>query len=241
MAEEISHPSKYVKLTKDQAPFEDNSEPGELIQPIDVPQLHVRKCNNCRQPLPEGYQVHKDEPWTTGIFHCAEDPESCKTGLFCPCVLFGRNVEQVREGVTWTRPCICHAVFVEGGLTVAAATAALHGFIEPRTTFLICEALVYSWWICGLYSSIIRQLLQKKYHLKNSPCNSFLVHCCLHWCALCQEHREMKARLSDGTVMSTTIMKPPPVQKMNDAGEGQGSASTSGNGIDLAHVEMQSL
>lgn len=34
----MNHASKYVKLTKDQAPMED-IEPGELNQPIDVPQV----------------------------------------------------------------------------------------------------------------------------------------------------------------------------------------------------------
>lgn len=42
-----------------------------------VKQLH-RKCNECRQPLPESFVFPKDEPWTTGIFGCAEDTESCK-------------------------------------------------------------------------------------------------------------------------------------------------------------------
>lgn len=87
-------------------------------------------------------------------------------GLFCPCVLFGRNVEQVREDTPWTGPCICHAIFVEGGLAFAAATAALHGFIDPRTTFLIGEGLFFSWWMCGIYTGLMRQSLQKKYHLK---------------------------------------------------------------------------
>lgn len=41
-------------------------------------QLHVRKCNECGQPLPESYQAPADEPWTTGICDCAEDAESCK-------------------------------------------------------------------------------------------------------------------------------------------------------------------
>ena len=35
-------------------------------------------CIQCGQVLPEGHQAPADEPWTTGIFGCAEDPESCK-------------------------------------------------------------------------------------------------------------------------------------------------------------------
>lgn len=87
------------------------------------------------------------------------------TGLFCPCVLFGRNVERLREDTPWTTPCVCHAIFIEGGIALAAATAVFHG-IDPRTSFLICEGLLFSWWMCGIYTGLFRQSLQKKYHLK---------------------------------------------------------------------------
>lgn len=87
------------------------------------------------------------------------------TGLFCPCVLFGRNIEILREDTPWTTPCICHAVCIEGGMAVAAAIAVIHG-IEPRTSFLICEGLLFAWWMCGIYTGLVRQSLQKKYHLK---------------------------------------------------------------------------
>ncbi len=50
--------------------------------------------------------------------------------------------------------------------------------------------------------------------LQNSPCDPCMVHCCLHWCALCQEHREMQGRLSDNLVMPMTIINPPEPQEM---------------------------
>ena len=87
------------------------------------------------------------------------------TGLFCPCVLFGRNVESLRDDTPWNKPCICHAIFVEGGMALAAATAIFHG-IEPGTAFLIGEGLLFTWWMCGIYTGLVRQSLQKKYHLK---------------------------------------------------------------------------
>ncbi|KAI3508179.1 hypothetical protein L1887_23183 [Cichorium endivia] len=238
------NPSRYVKLNKDQAPVEVN--PGELNQPIEVPQLNVRKCNECGQPLPESFEPPAVEPWTTGIFSCAEDPESCWTGLFCPCVLFGRNYETLRDDYgSTTTPCVLHAIFIEGGLALAATTAALHGVIDPRTSFLICEGLLFSWWMCGIYTGIVRQMLQKKYHLKNSPCDPCLVHCCMHWCALCQEHREMKGRLSDNFVMPMTLVNAPPVQQMNSADDNQDSSSapsSSANGHEHhTNLEMQPL
>lgn len=87
------------------------------------------------------------------------------TGLFCPCVLFGRNVERLRDDTPWTTPCVCHAIFVEGGIALAAATAVCHG-IDPGTSFLIGEGLLFGWWMCGIYTGLFRQSLQKKYHLK---------------------------------------------------------------------------
>ncbi|KAG6501782.1 hypothetical protein ZIOFF_041666 [Zingiber officinale] len=161
------------------------------------------------------------------------------TGLFCPCVLFGRNVERLREDTPWTSPCMCHALCVEGGLALAVATAVFHG-IDPSTSFLIGEGLVFTWWMCGIYTGIFRQSLQKKYHLKNSPCDPCMVHCCMHWCAICQEHREMKGRLSDNLVTPMTVVNPPPVQEMSD----RSSSAVSETGAQLnnhAQVETQAV
>ncbi|KAJ3678695.1 hypothetical protein LUZ60_002498 [Juncus effusus] len=240
---------RYVKLRKDQADADAPTEeirPGELNLPVQVPQLAVRRCSECHQQLPESYSPPADEPWTSGIFSCTEDPNTCWTGLFCPCVLFGRNVERLREDIPWTRPCICHALCVEGGITLGIATALFHGiFIDPRTAFLVGEGLLFTWWMCGIYTGLFRQSLQKKYHLKNSPCDPCAVHCCLHWCAICQEHREMRNRLSDSSVPPLTMVNPPPVQEMNadqvqerNAGEDD---RENGRKSEYTDLEMQPL
>ncbi|KAK8965267.1 Cell number regulator 6 [Platanthera guangdongensis] len=68
--------SQYVKLKKIQdAPAED-IQPGELNQPIRVPQLEVPKCDECGQQLPENFQPPADEAWTTNILRCEEDTET---------------------------------------------------------------------------------------------------------------------------------------------------------------------
>ncbi|KAL6906390.1 hypothetical protein ACP4OV_003991 [Aristida adscensionis] len=209
-AAEGSHPSRYVKLGREQGDAPADAEdvrPGELNLPVRVPQLEVKRCGVCRQVLPEGYQAPADEEWTTGIF-------GGWTGLLCPCVLFGRNAEAL-TGVAWTRACTCHAVCVEGGIALAVLTAAFHG-VDPGLSGLIAEGLLCSWILSATYLGYFRQELQKKYHLKNSPCDYCLVHCCLHWCANCQEHRERKGRLADRAV-PVTLVNPPPVQEMSMA------------------------
>ncbi|KAE8821885.1 cell number regulator 6 [Hordeum vulgare] len=143
-----SHPSQYVRLNKDQdasasGPGLEDIRPGELNLPVIVPQLRERKCTECGQVLPPDNRALADEPWTTGIFGCAEDPESCWTGLFCPCVLFGRNVQALSEDIPWTLPCICHAVCVEGDIALAILTSLFHG-VDPDMSIQIGESLVHA-------------------------------------------------------------------------------------------------
>lgn len=96
------------------------------------------------------------------------------TGLFCPCVLFGKNTEALRDDIPWTNPCVCHAVCVEGGMALAVATAFLNG-IDPETSCLIAEGLFFTWWMCGIYTGLFRQALQKQYHLKVILFTNFLM------------------------------------------------------------------
>uniref|UniRef100_A0A8I6W6C9 Cell number regulator 6 n=1 Tax=Hordeum vulgare subsp. vulgare TaxID=112509 RepID=A0A8I6W6C9_HORVV len=156
-----SHPSQYVRLNKDQdasasGPGLEDIRPGELNLPVIVPQLRERKCTECGQVLPPDNRAPADEPWTTGIFGCAEDPESCWTGLFCPCVLFGRNVQALSEDIPWTLPCICHAVCVEGGIALVILTSLFHG-VDPDMSIQIGESLVCGWWMCSPYTSIVHE------------------------------------------------------------------------------------
>ncbi|TVU31716.1 hypothetical protein EJB05_23414, partial [Eragrostis curvula] len=119
------------------------------------------------------------------------------------------------------RACTCHVICVEGCVALAILTAVMYGVgvITPHSiSYLIGEGLASCWIIsshCCFYRA--RENLQKKYHLKNSPCDPKLVHCCLHWCANCQEHRERKARLPAYSVAPVTIVNPPPVQEMSMA------------------------
>lgn len=63
----------------------------------------------------------------------------------------------------------------------------------------------------------------------------------MHWCALCQEHREMKGRLSDdAAIMPITIVNPPSLQEMNSADNNPDSAS-SVKGSGGKTIEMQAL
>ncbi|CAI7736199.1 unnamed protein product [Closterium sp. NIES-53] len=230
MSSDASNPSQYVKLKKEYITDQPDTEPGELSQPVEVPQLDVQRCFECGQILPQSYEPPQDEPWSTGIFACFKDQRSCIQGLFCPCVLFGKNVEAIRDDIPWSAACACHVMCIEGGVALGTALLCCPAYItvDPQTLFLLGETLFFAWWMCGIYTGLFRQELQKKYHLKNAPCDPCCVHCILHPCALCQEHREMVIRLP--ALDEGVSLNPPPQQEMAAVGGDAAAAAPHGSG-----------
>lgn len=68
-----------------------------------------------------------------------------------------------------------------------------------------------------------------------------MVHCCMHWCAICQEHREMKGRLAEIETSANNIVNPPPVQQMSANENNPGVASPAASQNMHPNVEMQTL
>lgn len=81
-------------------------------------------------------------------------------------MLFGRNIENLNDEISYNCACMGHAICVEGGIALAILTAAFHGIIEPGTVALLAEGLFCTWWMCSVYTGMPRQTLQRKYHLK---------------------------------------------------------------------------
>ncbi len=55
------------------------------------------------------YLTNKPSQWNNGLCDCCDNMTVCLQGLFCPCHLFGKNVERV-EGGRYTRSCLCYLV-----------------------------------------------------------------------------------------------------------------------------------
>ncbi|CAI5985562.1 unnamed protein product [Closterium sp. NIES-64] len=99
-------------------------------------------------------------------------------GCFCPCVLFGQNVQRL-HGRQCFGPCVMHCLL--GGCIVLAAYSTL-GPAAFWCTPISCYACNY------------RSELRAKYHLKAEPAGDCPTHFLCHPCALCQEHRELQSR-----------------------------------------------
>ncbi|KAJ4714898.1 Plant cadmium resistance 2 [Melia azedarach] len=116
-----------------------------------------------RQSYPSPYGTAAR--WSTGLFHCCDDPANCLITGICPCVTFGQIAEIVNKG---SISC--------------AASGAVYGLL-----------LGFSCLSC-LYACVYRSRLRAQYDLEEAPCADCLVHFCCETCALCQEYRELKNR-----------------------------------------------
>ncbi|KAL3726499.1 hypothetical protein ACJRO7_031401 [Eucalyptus globulus] len=106
--------------------------------------------------------------WSTNICHCCDDPRSCWTTLFCPCITFGRI-----------------AVFADEGSSSSVAKGALYCLAAALTGCFLGGACC-----CGCYK---RGRLRTIFKWKQSACCDCCVHCFCHCCALCQEYRHLQS------------------------------------------------
>jgi len=148
--------------------------------------------SSAQNSIPPQHRYH----WTSGICACFDDMPICCLGTWCPCVLFGQNVE-ILTGRPWPGPCFMHCVLW------GAVTATCCIFTQsPFGVLLSC--------VPG-YAGGYRQAIRQKYNLEDAPCGDFITHFCCHPCANCQEHREIRER---SVVIGSSVIDPPPFQTM---------------------------
>lgn len=103
--------------------------------------------------------------WFEEIFDCFTDPCNCCLTCCCPCVTYAQNGKLLLE--TEVSACQDCCTFCCG----CCGTATPCNKASER-----------------------RRVLRMKYNLPEAPCSDSFMHHWLHYCALCQEHRELKAR-----------------------------------------------
>ncbi|XWS34461.1 hypothetical protein CRYUN_Cryun21dG0040500 [Craigia yunnanensis] len=114
--------------------------------------------------------------WSTGLCDCFSDCSLCCKTCICPCITFGQNPEVIDQG---SSSCALNAVL-----------------------YVVVHHLAG----CGLsfiYACYYRQKFRHLYGLEASPCHDICVHRFCHYCALCQEHRELRNQGFDMTIGSS--------------------------------------
>ncbi|KAK8537338.1 hypothetical protein V6N12_043504 [Hibiscus sabdariffa] len=103
--------------------------------------------------------------WSTGVCGCCSDVSICCLTTFCPCITFGRSAGIISKGrVSCWENCVLYVL--------------VHHLLGLFPSVL-----------CGC---VYRRKMREEFGLKQGPCHDFFVHCFCHYCALCQEYRELE-------------------------------------------------
>ncbi|KAL3726719.1 hypothetical protein ACJRO7_031593 [Eucalyptus globulus] len=121
--------------------------------------------------------------WSSDIFHCCDDPCSCCTTLFCPCVTFGRI-----------------AVFADEGSSSCVSKGALYCLATTLTGCFLGGACC-----CGCCNC---RRLKTQFIWQQNACNDCYVHYFCHCCALCQEYHHLQRKDKEETQPNFESSKP---------------------------------
>ncbi|KAH7435190.1 hypothetical protein KP509_06G054200 [Ceratopteris richardii] len=109
-------------------------------------------------------QQQRADGWHSGLFECNKDFSNCCVTCWAPYLTFGHTAEILDAG---GKSCLTNALYYVGAACVGCPWA---------------------------YAARYRTKLRLKLGLQPSPCNDVAVHFFCGYCALCQEHRELKAK-----------------------------------------------
>jgi len=114
--------------------------------------------------------------WTAGLFDCFEPIEDCVIGYFAPCVIYGRTSERLLKGNDAEHELVNNECIMFG----VAACFGLH-------------------WVLN---TLKRSELREKYHIEGSIVEDCALSWCCGCCAVIQQDKEVRTRLSADVVTS---------------------------------------
>lgn len=107
---------QYYPVVIQQSPQVYNQSPpvyNQQLLPIYNPQQQLQQVQQAPFQFPTVIKVelvnnvNAQREWTTSICDCCIKPGSCITGSVCPCILYGKNVENLSNG---QKGCFCNAL-----------------------------------------------------------------------------------------------------------------------------------
>ncbi|KAI7845250.1 hypothetical protein COHA_001292 [Chlorella ohadii] len=179
------------------------------------------------QRVDDVYEAGNQTHWVTA---CGGDIGICCTGLWCPCILFGRNVELLAEegigsGSARTSCFNFWSIPAAFSLTSLGLLAALGGFTaHPAASQLVLRSIQHGCYAAGAtalasYASRRRSQLRQLEGLPEGPLSDRWSY---FWCpglTVCQEAAQLKhcqrRRLdAEAGGHRRTTVQPPPLQRM---------------------------
>jgi Cys-rich protein (TIGR01571 family) len=118
-------------------------------------------------------ELEKSHEWSNSLCACSPDPSTCLTGLFCPCILYGRTSYRLSQKSAKKDP------------TDMLGHSSMNG--HCMVMGLSCGL----WW---LFPMLQRTRIRRAYKLDGSLGNDLLKSCCCCCCITVQNEREVKHR-----------------------------------------------
>ncbi|KAH7384171.1 PLAC8 family-domain-containing protein [Phaeosphaeria sp. MPI-PUGE-AT-0046c] len=111
--------------------------------------------------------------WRTSLCSCGPDVGTCLTGLFCPCILYGRTSYRLSQKSAKKDP------------TDMLGYSAVNGH---------CMLMSIACGLGGLFPGLQRSRIRRSYKLDGSMVSDILKGCCCCCCVVVQNEREVKGR-----------------------------------------------
>jgi Cys-rich protein (TIGR01571 family) len=119
-------------------------------------------------------ESQKSHEWTNSLCACSPDPSTCLTGLFCPCILYGKTSYRLSQKSAKNDPT---------------------DMLGHSSTNGHCIAMSVSW--CGLWwllPMLQRMRVRRTYKLDGDFGSDLLESCCCCCCVVTQNEREVRMR-----------------------------------------------
>ncbi|KAF1921519.1 PLAC8 family-domain-containing protein [Ampelomyces quisqualis] len=130
-----------------------------LHQPGQIAHPNMNSANNTK--------------WRTSLCSCGPDMATCFTGLFCPCVLYGRTAYRLSQKSAKKDP------------------TDMLGHSSPNGHCMVM-ALACGFW--GIFPALQRARVRRAYKLDGSLGSDLLKGCCCCCCVTVQNEREVRGR-----------------------------------------------
>jgi Cys-rich protein (TIGR01571 family) len=110
--------------------------------------------------------------WSSSLCSCAPDPSTCLTGLFCPCVVYGRTSHRLSQRKAKKDPSLLGYSATNGHCMLMGLSCGL-------------------WWLLPMLQ---RTRIRRAYKLEGSMGSDLLRGCCCCCCVVVQNEREVRGR-----------------------------------------------
>lgn len=159
-------------------------QPGQPLPPgaVVVNPQHINNSQQVFQPPQPNVQAQSTREWTTSLFECTKDEETCWWGLWYCWLVNARSIHSFGLSTSFSE--------------IAYFWSFVVAFILSTLLFGIFGFVIFGSVLTALYAyrrSSYRSEIRTRFHIHGSNSDDFLTSCLCPCCAVCQEAREGKA------------------------------------------------